>query len=178
MDDIPGIDELFVCQAGSEMVVVKNHRYYKIDGRLVFVFYKAESIPNLDDFKATWDELAAVNGLPGFYFIAYADDSQKINYPSYKKCEASILSLRTEPGSIGYNAKTRWISRVVSNILSRILKTPLHRIDYSKAVDKLSGEIFKDNKIFPVITPNWDNTPRRGSGALIFHNSTPKSFKK
>ena len=41
-----------------------------------------------------------------------------------------------------------------------------------------SSELFSRNNIYPVLVPNWDNSPRRGAGGTIYYNSTPENFRK
>jgi len=168
------IDEHFY----SLLSKFKDKRYYKLNGKLLFVLYKVENIPYLDLLIERWNKLALDNKLPGFYFVAYADDIDKITKENYKKCDASILSLKTEPGSFGHNAKFRWYTRVIVNLASNILKRPLYVFPYSKVIKMLVNPIFKENRIYPAVIPNWDSTPRRGSGGLVFHNSNPELFKK
>jgi hypothetical protein len=35
---------------------------------------------------------------------------------------------------------------------------------------------YSEERILPVLFPNWDNTPRREAGALILHDATPQQF--
>jgi hypothetical protein len=42
----------------------------------------------------------------------------------------------------------------------------------------LNSPVFKNERIYPVLIPNWDNSPRRGSHTTIYINSTPKLFKE
>ncbi|MDP1703418.1 MAG: glycoside hydrolase family 99-like domain-containing protein, partial [Sulfurimicrobium sp.] len=30
---------------------------------------------------------------------------------------------------------------------------------------------------YPLVLPNWDNTPRTGMRGLVFHNATPELFR-
>lgn len=156
----------------------KDSRYYKVNGKLLFVLYKVENIPGLNFFKDKWQELASRNNLPAFFFASYSDDLYRIKENCHTGCDATILSLHTEPGSLGSSTNFRKFNRLISSVLSKTLKIPLHVYPYSKVIEKLSDPVFKQNRIFPVIIPNWDYTPRRGAGGLIYHNSTPELFKK
>ena len=69
----------------------KDSRYYKIDNRLVFVLYRIQDIPNVEEFKTYWNELAEANGLNGFYFINYIDDPAKLKDPIQNSCEKKIV---------------------------------------------------------------------------------------
>lgn len=158
--------------------VFKDKRYYKIKGRLVFVFYRIEDIPYLDTFQRRWQQLAEDNGLPGFYFISYVDDQYRLQHPSHLTCEASILSLKTELDSFGKKPIVRKASRFLQALLSQALSRPTNVHEYKDILPRLVNPLCKENRIYPVVIPNWDHTPRRGCGSLIFHNATPDLFKK
>ncbi len=156
--------------------VFQDKRYYKIHRKLVFVFYKVEDIPDLEFFKTKWQQLAVQNNLPEFFFISYSDEAFRISKKCHLKCDATILSLNTDAVSKG-KKMLRIFYRAFLSILSVQLNKPLHVYSYSKIIKRLNSPLFKDERIFPVIIPNWDNTARRGTGAFIFHNSTPELFK-
>lgn len=156
----------------------KDKRYYKIKGKLVFVLYKVENIPTVELFKNKWEELAKQNELPGFFFISYADDIARLNDVAQTNCDASILSLKTEPASKGAPTRFRKYQRVIISLLSKMIRRPLHVFLYASIIKQLGNEVHMEDRIYPTLIPNWDYTPRRGAGGLIFHNSTPELFKK
>lgn len=160
--------------------VFKDSRYKKIDGRLVFVIYNLEDFKkgNVEAFMNNWQKLASENGLPGFYFISYSTTEKDVKTSIHKTFDATILSLFKSP-VIGQ--KGSFFHRSINSIkgiISSLLKLPLLRFDYEKIYHKFSSPLFKENNILPVLVPNWDNSPRRGAGGMIFYNSTPALFKK
>lgn len=175
--EYPGLDDI-IEHFNSLFDAFNDGRYFKIHGKLVFVFYKAENIPYIEELKVKWEELAINSGLPGFFFIAYADDKEKILENSYKNCDAIILSLTTNSFSIGYNNKIRKFFRATSYLLAEKLHLPLQVYTYKSIIKRLVDSVLKEETIYPIILPNWDYTPRRGSGGLIIHNSNPKLFKR
>ena len=48
----------------------RDPRYVTVDGLRVFLIYKPAAIPDLKRFIELWNELAAKEGVKGFYFIA------------------------------------------------------------------------------------------------------------
>ena len=48
----------------------RDDRYIKVDGKPVFVFYKAECIPCFEDMVEAWQQLAIESGINGIYIIA------------------------------------------------------------------------------------------------------------
>ena len=153
-----------------------DERYYKIDNRLVFVLYRIQDIPNVEDFKAYWNELAVENGLQGFYFVTYLDDTAKLKEPIQNSCEKKILMLKSNVDSVGSGVFTRKLSRFLRGLISQIFKIPMGVFDYSKIRKKLSDSVFSDEDIIPTLLPNWDNTPRRAEGAMVLHKASPEQF--
>ncbi len=154
----------------------KDERYYKIEGKNVFVIYHIDEIPNPESFINTWQQLANKEGLPPFLFLAYADDIARISHPSYNLCDKTILSCKYNIDAIGKKRGMRKFSIFARSFLSRISGIPLNKHDYSSIRHKLVTDEYQDDNIIPVLFPNWDNTPRRESGALILHNATPNQF--
>lgn len=159
----------------------KDSRYYKINGKLVYVIY------NLDDFDSseqvklfvdTWNDLAERNKLPGFYFIAYTINDKDLDRFPYTMFESIILSLHS---NICYKNNVTWFAKTrdrIKGIISRMLKRPLMLYKYEDALPYMLHERFAENKVIPELLPNWDLTPRRGAGGFILDKSTPELFKK
>jgi len=152
----------------------KDERYYKVDSKLLFLFYAVADIPDVDRFMSIWQSLAKENGLPGFYFVSHVKMKSLIDDPAYNKTDAQNLSLLMEPwnNQDGFNAK---VKRFVNN---HFLRRPLFTMNYAKAINMYDSELFEREDVFPTIVPNWDHSPRLGSGATILYNSTPELFKE
>lgn len=163
----------------SLLKIFKDPRYYKIDGRLVFVVYNLDDFKkgNVERFKENWQRLAKENGLPGFYFISYSTSEKDVVDQRHSTFDATILSLFKSPVN---GKKETFLQRRFNSIrglISSITKKPLLKFDYAKVFHMFSSGLHKENRILPVLVPNWDNSPRRGSGGMIFYNSTPELFK-
>lgn len=154
----------------------KDDRYYKVDGKLVFVIYHIDEMPDADLFITRWQQLAEKEGLPPFRFLGYADDIARLNHPSFLLCEGTIVSCKYNIECIGKSHMSRKASVVLRRVLSRLTNIPLNKWDYASIRSKLVTPKYRDEAIIPVIYPNWDNTPRRNAGALILHNATPEQF--
>lgn len=146
----------------------KDKRYFKLHGKLVFVFYSFENVPNSNYFIERWQQLAKENDLPGFFFIANTSSLENIKKGVYKELDGVSLHLL-------HNAfKQAKIKRMIAWILRR----PLNITPYSKAILKYENNILKEDRIFPTVYPNWDSTPRNGVIGTVLKGSTPRLFKK
>lgn len=160
--------------------IFQDSRYYRIKGKLAFVVYNLDDFKkgNVKAFKAKWQQLAKENGLPGFHFISYTVTEDDAVDPKHSSFDATILSLFKSP-VLGkqYSTVRRRINSVKGLISSKLGKA-LVKFDYSKVRHMFVSNMYRQNNIYPVLIPNWDNSPRRGSGGLIYYNSTPEEFKK
>ncbi len=154
----------------------KDNRYYKIDGKNVFVIYHVDEMPDAKLFLDRWQELAAKEGVPPFTFLAYADDHARTVHPSYELCDRIILSGKYNIESVGSSRKIRKLSSFVKSFVSKTVRIPLNRFNYKDIRSKLAMKEYSEERILPVLFPNWDNTPRREAGALILHDATPQQF--
>lgn len=160
--------------------IFKDKRYYKIDERLVFTIYNiGDKDKNYwDEFKSIWNNLATENGLPKFYFIAYTNKTTDIDRDVFKIFDKIVLSLLE---NIMFKYKFNKYNTLKIKFLKGIsifTKRPQFLYDYDKSLSYLTDSRYRDENIIPVIIPNWDYTPRRGTGGLILKNSTPELFRK
>lgn len=154
----------------------KDKRYYKVDGKLVFMVYHIDEMPDAELFITKWQLLAAKEMLPPFLFLAYSDDVARVSNPSFGLCTYTAISGKYNIDAIGKSRQLRRVSVVIRRTISRLLRIPINRWDYASVRSKLVIPQYKEEEVIPVLYPNWDNTPRREAGALILHNSTPQQF--
>ena len=174
--DYPGIEDIDQ-HFYSLLDSFRDTRYYKIDGKLVFVIYHIDEMPDARLFIDRWQELAQKEGIPQFHFIAYADDEARTSDSSFKLCDETIISCLYNIYSIGSKRLVRKTSIFVKSLLSKLLHLPLSKYEYKRVRHLLHIPAYQQEDIIPLLIPNWDNTPRREAGALILKNATPEQFR-
>lgn len=154
----------------------RDERYFRIDGKLVFVVYAPQDLPNPKEFMEYWNELAYQHGLGSFYFIAHCYlysllpsirkmGFDAINFSMHHEIFANILS------------KSPKLQRLYRGLNKRIHVKPT-TIEYANAVEKMDTDLWDEESIIPTLVPNWDHTPRSGNFGRVFLNSTPELFAK
>ncbi len=156
--------------------VFSDSRYIKVDGRPVFAVYKAELFPDARQTTAIWNKVAEQAGFPGIYLI-----------------RMESLHDRTDPGEIGFDAAAEFQPEW-SNMPERLPaeKTMFERLTgkkdadhpysihrvfaYKSLVEKALQKKWPPYKLYPCVTPGWDNTARRQKNAVIFTGSTPELY--
>ncbi|WP_026903754.1 glycosyltransferase WbsX family protein [Pedobacter glucosidilyticus] len=165
----------------------QDKRYIKVYNKPVFIIYKSDDIPNLDDTIKLWNtELKKVN--IEIYWCRIERWTGSNGKNSLNKFDAAI---EFQPMSANFKSYIKHKDNKYKkpNILSRIFKKltsnyknskfQLNIHDLEQYIDyDLNNPPIKDYKIYPCVSPMWDNTARKGTKALIFKNSTPKIYKK
>jgi len=147
----------------------KDDRYIKVDGKPFFIVYDVKDLPDPAAFAKLFNELAVENGLKGIHLVG-----------------GNIFTDDWDPLSMGFNAKvTNGFNAALKKIQARdfsfrdriIAKlggSKINKIDHIEVVKEMDFS-YKKN-MYPLVVPNWDNTPRSGKRGYIFNNSTPQLF--
>lgn len=158
----------------------KDDRYIKIDGCPVFVMYRTELHPNINEAANLWRQEAKKAGFKDLYLIRVENFLKDLD-PTMHGFDAGMefapdFSLATK----------RYIPKnTLRYTMMKVLhKTGLKRsghisnrvFRYSKLVDDMIAKPKLNYKQFRCITPAWDNSARRKTNATIFHKSTPEKF--
>ena len=146
-----------------------DKRYYKIDGKPVFIFFGHNDIQKMKKMTSYWQVLAKKYGFSGIYFII--QKSPLINKHVFKN------QFIYYPSAVW--GKRRAIERRVRKMF-RISNPPkkLELYDYDKCWRRILREAKKYSKknIYFSGLVRYDDTPRRGKQANIFVGDTSEKF--
>lgn len=173
----------------------RDDRYIKVDGKPMFLIYRVELIPNIDEMLKIWNDLAIKAGLNGLFIVSqgsvYATtkdrskliDSYILYEPGYTQAEFSFF--RGDLLGKFFLSPSMWISLSLQK-LKMIVGSALHSnspqlntmiLDYDSFWKRILNRKYTD-KMIPGAFVDWDNSPRRGEkGARIFRGSTPEKFE-
>jgi len=151
----------------SLLPAFKDPRYIEVNGKKMFLVFQPQEIPNSKDFIAYWQELAQQEGLKGIHFVA-------MHMPS-----------DWDPAQFGYDTIIQrmnpWEKYIETKILKRDIASRVRRklfppkpappeprkVFYEKYVSNYP-ETEISEKEFPLISADWDNTPRSGADGWLF----------
>jgi hypothetical protein len=153
-----------------------DNRYFKVNGRNLFVVYATINLPEPNLFIETWRYLAQKEGLPDFFFVGVKNnevETQK-DYDGWIQNQPTIRGKVSHPFPIekalfklsGMDLMKFWRFRT--------LKGP--KIYYYKDYVKESFNNSLSKNEFPTVLPNWDNTPRCLNRGLVLDGSTPELY--
>ena len=145
----------------------RDKRYYKVDGRLLFVVYQIWDLPDFERFKVIWNQLAYEHGLQSFYFLSFANTTEELEKAKGIVTDGVILSLLHNMEPLPPKCKLQTLVKVIKERWYALIKKPQFKYRYKDAMKGFISPICKEEDIIPVIIPNWDTTPRRALGAMI-----------
>lgn len=154
--------------------ILKDERYIKVDGNCLFMIFRVNEIPNIKQFTCLWQKLAFENNLPSFHFVAIHDNNedlmdQGIHAFIQKQPERHLL--KEEPSFV------EKLNFRINKIFGIGKKKEIDRVDYINYVRKFPQYALKSNE-YPMIYPDWDNSPRSGKDGWMFNNSSPQAFNQ
>ena len=148
----------------SLLPLFRDPRYIRVNGRPLFLVYKAQLVPDIAATAARWRELAAQAGVGDPFLVA---------------CETTVLP---PPATFGFDAlaefpphghQAMWLNA----------KAPGLRPDFTGIVTNYRAQVNQSlqrqtggDPIYRCVMPAWDNTPRRLERATIFTGSSPELF--
>ncbi len=162
--------------------VFGDSRYIKIDRKPLFLVYRSELLPDAARTAGLWREAAQRAGFPDIYL-------------------ARVESFRSDvdPKAVGFDAAVEFapdksvagpILPMGRRSLPSLLRTALRRAHLVRAADGqdrvysyetlAAGMLAKPSVSytrFRCLTPGWDNSPRRATGATVFVDSTPQVYE-
>ena len=154
--------------------VFADRRYIHVDGRPLFLVYRASLLPDPRRTTDIWRSEATRAGLPE---------------PFLCRVE-SMLTDRTDPRKLGFDAAvefqpdwkvlTNFYRKRLGKLLRRMGFNPQEprdrRLLYTSLASTALGKAVPDWVRFTTVTPSWDNSPRRKRGAFILEQSTPALY--
>lgn len=156
--------------------VFSDPRYITVDGKPVFAVYRSTLLPDMRRTIEIWREEAAKAGKKLYL----------CRVESFRETGAELLDAGFD-AAIEFPPMTKvcdrmWHKRSLPKRLAYIFriacgdKRRMRLFDYGELVEKTLAEPHPDYKIYPCVTPSWDNTSRRRSRMFILRNSTPAKF--
>jgi len=161
----------------------RDPRYIRIDGRPLFLIYRTELLPDPRRTAEIWRRRAIDAGIGDLYLarvesfatvppdtigfdaaVEFAPDWQSLPPPLYHRqrwdLRARLLNRLARVGIVkkAYLEHNIYPYELLPTIMLRKPPVPYRR--------------------FRCVTPGWDNSPRRASGATLFVDSTPEAYER
>ena len=159
-----------------------DNRYITVDNKPVFVIYKPQLFPDIKKTIETWRSIAADFGFQLYICFMHRSEID----PELYLTKGFDAAIEFQPFCGQYPKWNEGIIPHLHNPLaflwSKIFKknNPFNLINsYKEYVNHVVKLKMPSYKIYPGITPGWDNSPRRvNSSFTAFKGSTPELYGK
>lgn len=162
----------------------RDSRYIKINNKPLLIIYDAVHLDhNAPKYAEELQTLAKKNGFDGIYLVASNKTYDSLDYLSmgydgkisdaFRSAWAKYINKKPYISAANY-----YKNRVLGAVgVKKKEEPPVKMQDMALVVEDLA---FTESGIttFPMVLPNWDNTPRSGNRGLILTNNSPKLFEK
>lgn len=155
-----------------------DRRYIRINGKPLFLVYRASKLPTPLKTTTIWREEAQKLGIGELYLCKVESFAEEHGDPAIAGFDAAI---EFQPDWTNLGTPLQWgklwgLGRRIG-ILQRAFGE--NRVfEYSVIVERMLQKNTAPYKRFPCVTPSWDNTARRKRNAAILRNSTPELYEK
>jgi Glycosyltransferase WbsX len=177
-----------------------DKRYLRLEGRPIFIVYRPRNLPDVTGFIRQWQELAVQHGLPGIHFVAHLFESEsRWDYSSrgFDSCTVNnvpkVLRLSLRHIVLGQNGNAfraiadhvrekGALKETFSHWIWQRYRSSLRQFGwnvklYRHALPYLLYDSSHRPGVYPIVIPNWDNTPRSHTNGFVLHDSTPALFR-
>jgi lipopolysaccharide biosynthesis protein len=150
-------------------------RYIRIDGRPLFLVYRASLLPSPRQTTEVWREEASKAGI-GDLFLCRVEGAKRE---------------RTDPRALGFDGSVDFQPELFQTyraartaLRGAARKVGLVRTDdardtirsYERSMRHMLSKREPEYRRFPCVMPGWDNSARRVRGATIFRGSSPEIY--
>ena len=166
-----------------------DERAIKIDGKPVFLIYRAHRVEKIGEMFDFWRELAHQRGLPGLFFVAM----KQYEYPVPEVLKHFDASMHFQPFEALYSPdyagpvfeRSKWLRplRLLPDKIQDILRAIRYKYfpaltfyDYETVWQQILKVERDGIPTFPGAFVDWDNTARYVNRARIFTGASPERF--
>lgn len=170
--------------------IFKDKRYIRIDNKPVIAIYRSTKLPNPKKTINLWRDEARKHNLELYIcrFESFSEEGKDIttdvgfdaaiDFQPKSKFVREIIEEKGFAKKILRKVQKRlhWESPKFFKKLFYNAKNHGSIVTYDEYVNKALNRSLVSYKLFPCITPMWDNSARKKEGYIIIKNSTPNKY--
>jgi lipopolysaccharide biosynthesis protein len=155
-----------------------DERYIRIDGKPLFLVYRARLLPDPLQTTEIWREEAHRLGIGELFLARVESFSDEGGDPAPLGFDAAV-EFQPDWKRLGSPLRRgrHWDAARALGISSKAYGK--HSIyDYEAVVQRMLEKRSPPYERFPCVTPSWDNTPRRKADGVVFKDSSPGLYAR
>ncbi len=157
----------------------RDPRYIRVDGKPLFIVYKADQLPNPTRTFARWREIAREEGV-GELTLAQFEWSGAGSGADPRQVGLDLnIEFAPDWRRLGGRFYTGWKSRLA--MLLGLLPKSYRRhnfFDYHRMADGVMAKPTPDYPFIRCVSPGFDNSARRARGSTVLLNTSPQRYRQ
>lgn len=157
----------------------RDERYIRVNGKPLFLVYRAELLPDPVRTAAIWREAAVKAGVGDLYLArveSFDSVHRNITAPALGfDADVEFAPFSWNMGNVKFRGAFYRALAAVGLLSRGFIDNRV--VDYDAMVRGMLSRPNVDWMRFPCVTPSWDNSARKKRGANIFVGSTPEKYK-
>ncbi|QDA59353.1 glycosyl hydrolase [Hymenobacter jejuensis] len=151
-------------------------RYIRVDGKPVFIVYRMDLFPNIKRTTDIWRNEAHRLGIGDLYLIQV----DRVGHDGDLTATGFDAAMEFHPDY--HHLPMRYVGKYKDRFFNKtgLYKPPYYKdniYEYEKYIQNAMSKAQSKYKLFPGVTPDWDNSARRKQDATIFLGSTPELYE-
>ena len=152
-------------------------RYIRVNNKPFFTVYRPQLFPDFRKTVDTWRNESIRLGI-GDLYIGYTQ-SFNLKVPAESLGIDAAIEFHPDFSDMPPRRPPSISERISKRLgLKKTNDTGDWIVDYGNYVARMLARKSTHSRIFPGITPMWDNSARKKKGAFIFTDSSPELYKK
>lgn len=154
----------------------KDPRYIKVDGKPLFLVYRASHLPDPATTIETWRREAKSAGLEGLYICCVESFNTDHGLSPKIGADAAVEfapDWNCLPRRIAVDRPFRFLQKHLIHGVSK----RNYICDYAELAERMLDKPPVDYRRYRCVTPMWDNSARRKQNAFIARDSTPALYE-
>lgn len=150
----------------------KDSRYIKVDGKPLFMIYDPTYIPDIANYIGLYRKHAKRHGFADLFIVGSSKSKDSLPYKQMGFDAHISNAFHVSFDKEIRRWKYRW------SILSKVLRKYLGptRVSAKQVFDNMQI-VDSDVETYPMVLPNWDNTPRSAKRGVVLEDATPELFE-
>lgn len=153
----------------------KDDRYIKVNGKPIFIVYRPNLFPDINKTINLWKETVKKAGFPDLY-IGFARKSSQEDFPECFDFAFEFQPSFSDTPKVSKAGLLKRIKIKCAKILGLHKQPNMIINDYQAYSNHQMRQVY-NQKVFPGITPMWDNSARKKNFPFILHQSSPEKYK-
>jgi len=153
-----------------------DERYIRIDGKPLFLVYRANRIPQPSVTTSLWRDEARKAGLGELYLCKVESFPEEHGDPMIQGFDAAVEfapDITCLPPTITEEVKP-WSFRKFRYV--KQIHSVRNVFPYAGLIERMLAKPDPAYRRFPCVMPSWDNTARRQTDAVVFKDACPESY--